>query len=164
MKRLHVHLSVDNLEQNINFYSTMFGCQPTVQHDDYAKWMLDDPQVNFAISNRSEKLGLDHLGIQAENETELQAIKQQLDVTQVPIEAQEGADCCYTRSDKYWVTHWGVSDPGHVEGTDEEKITAFEQTFATLKLRVEKMLELPLETLHRDKLKAELNAIGQLTA
>lgn len=60
--------------------------------------------------------------------------------------------------------HWGVSDPGHVEGTDEEKITAFEQTFATLKLRVEKMLELPLETLHSDKLTAELNAIGQLTA
>jgi len=104
MKRLHVHLSVENLEHNINFYSTLFGCQPTVQHDDYAKWMLDDPRVNFAISNRSEKLGLDHLGIQAENETELQAIKQQLDVTQVPIEAQEGAACCYTRSDKYWVT------------------------------------------------------------
>lgn len=60
--------------------------------------------------------------------------------------------------------HWGVSDPGHVEGTDEEKITAFEQTFATLKLRVEKMLELPLESLHKDKLMAELNAIGQLTA
>lgn len=104
MKKLHVHLAVENLEQNINFYSTLFGCQPTVQHDDYAKWMLDDPRVNFAISNRSEKLGLDHLGIQAENETELQAIKQQLDVTQVPIEAQEGAACCYTRSDKYWVT------------------------------------------------------------
>ena len=60
--------------------------------------------------------------------------------------------------------HWGVSDPGHVEGTDEEKTTAFEQTFATLELRVEKMLELPLETLHKDKLTAELNAIGQLTA
>ncbi len=104
MKKLHVHLAVENLEQNINFYITLFGCQPTVQHDDYAKWMLDDPRVNFAISNRSEKLGLDHLGIQAENETELQAIKQQLDVTQVPIEAQEGAACCYTRSDKYWVT------------------------------------------------------------
>ncbi len=103
MKRLHVHLSVDNLEQNINFYSTMFGCQPTVLHDDYAKWMLDDPRVNFAISNRSEKLGLDHLGIQADNEAELQTIKQQLDATQTPIEAQENAACCYSRSDKYWV-------------------------------------------------------------
>lgn len=104
MKRLHIHLAVENLEQNINFYSTMFGCQPTVQHDDYAKWMLDDPRVNFAISNRSKKLGLDHLGIQADDESELQAIKQQLDATQVPIEAQEGAACCYARSDKYWVT------------------------------------------------------------
>jgi catechol 2,3-dioxygenase-like lactoylglutathione lyase family enzyme len=104
MKRLHVHLSVDNLQQNIDFYTTMFGFQPTVQHDDYAKWMLDDPRVNFAISNRSEKLGLDHLGIQAENDEELKEIKQQLDATQVPIEAQEGTACCYTRSDKYWVT------------------------------------------------------------
>ncbi len=104
MKRLHVHLSMENLEQNINFYSTLFGCQPTVQHDDYAKWMLDDPLVNFAISNRIEKLGLDHLGIQADNKSELQGIKQQLDATQTPIEAQEGAACCYSRSDKYWVT------------------------------------------------------------
>lgn len=104
MKRLHVHLSVENLEKNIDFYSTMFGCQPSVQHDDYAKWMLDDPRVNFAISNRSKNTGLDHLGIQADNETELQAIKQQLDAAQTPIEVQEGAACCYARSDKYWVT------------------------------------------------------------
>ncbi len=104
MKRLHVHLSVDNLEQNINFYSTMFACQPTVQHDDYAKWMLDDPRVNFAISNRSKKLGLDHLGIQAENESELQGIKQQLDATQIEIDTQEGMACCYSQSDKHWVT------------------------------------------------------------
>jgi len=65
--------------------------------------MLDDPRVNFAISNRSDKIGLDHLGIQAENERELQAIKQQLDTTQAPIEEQEGAACCYVRSDKYWI-------------------------------------------------------------
>jgi len=104
MKRLHVHLAVENLEQNISFYSTMFGCQPTVQHADYAKWMLDDPRVNFAISNRSKTLGLDHLGIQADDEAELQSIKQQLDATQTPIEAQEGAACCYARSDKYWIT------------------------------------------------------------
>ena len=104
MKRLHVHLSVDNLEQNIDFYSTMFGCQPTVQHDDYAKWMLDDPRVNFAISNRSKTLGLDHLGIQTDNESELQGIKQQLDATQAPIESQVGTACCYSQSDKHWVT------------------------------------------------------------
>ena len=104
MKRLHVHLSVENIEKNIHFYSTMFGSEPTVQHDDYAKWMLDDPKVNFAISNRSKKLGLDHLGIQAEDEPELQEIKQQLDATQVSIDTQEGTSCCYSQSDKHWVT------------------------------------------------------------
>ena len=104
MKRLHIHLAVEDLKQNITFYSTMFGRQPTLQHEDYAKWMLDDPRVNFAISNRSQKLGLDHLGIQAENEQELETIKQQLDATQAPIEAQEGTACCYARSDKYWIT------------------------------------------------------------
>jgi catechol 2,3-dioxygenase-like lactoylglutathione lyase family enzyme len=104
MKRLHIHLAVENLEQNIEFYSTMFGCQPSVQHEDYAKWMLGDPPVNFAISNRSQQLGLDHLGIQADNESELQSIKQQLDATQALIEVQEGAACCYVQSDKYWIT------------------------------------------------------------
>ncbi len=103
MKRLHVHIAVEDLQQNIAFYSAMFGCEPSVQHDDYAKWMLDDPRVNFAISNRSQHTGLDHLGIQAENETELSAVKQQLDNTQASIEEQQGAACCYSRSDKYWV-------------------------------------------------------------
>ncbi len=68
MKRLHIHLAVENLDKNIEFYSTMFASQPTVQHDDYAKWMLDEPYVNFAISNRSSKLGIDHLGIQVEDD------------------------------------------------------------------------------------------------
>lgn len=104
MKRLHIHLAVENLEQNIHFYSTLFGCEPTVEHDDYAKWMLDDPRVNFAISNRSSKHGLDHLGIQAEDDQELQVIKQRLDATQQPVETQEQAACCYMRSDKYWIT------------------------------------------------------------
>jgi len=104
MKRLHVHLSVDNLKKNIEFYSTMFGAKPTVQHDDYAKWMLDDPRVNFAISDRSDNKGLDHLGIQAESEQELDAIKHCLDATQAPIETQEEASCCYVESNKHWVT------------------------------------------------------------
>jgi catechol 2,3-dioxygenase-like lactoylglutathione lyase family enzyme len=104
MKRFHIHLAVENLEKNIQFYSTLFGSEPTVQHEDYAKWMLDDPRINFAISNRSNKSGLDHLGIQAEDEQELQNIKQNLDATQRPIETQEQAACCYMRSDKYWVT------------------------------------------------------------
>ena len=103
MKRLPIPLSVDNLEKNIVFYSTLFGSEPAVKHDDYAKWPLD-PRVNFAISSRSQQLGLDHLGLQAENEQELAAIKRQLDATQAPVEAQEGAACCYARSDKYWIT------------------------------------------------------------
>jgi catechol 2,3-dioxygenase-like lactoylglutathione lyase family enzyme len=104
MKRLHIHIAVEELAQNIHFYSMLFGCEPTVQHEDYAKWMLDDPRVNFAISNRSSHIGLDHLGIQAENDEELAAIKHNLEATQTPIESQEGAACCYTRSDKYWIT------------------------------------------------------------
>ena len=104
MKRLHLHLAVEDLNQNIEFYSILFGCQPSVQHDDYAKWMLDDPRINFAISNRSSKLGLDHLGIQVDEDQELAEIKQRLDTTQRPIETQEGAACCYARSDKHWIT------------------------------------------------------------
>ncbi len=104
MKRLHIHLSVDDLNKSIEFYSTLFASQPTVKHNDYAKWMLDDPRVNFAISNRNARTGLDHLGIQADNDEELQAIKQQLDETQAAIETQQDAACCYARSDKYWVT------------------------------------------------------------
>ncbi len=104
MKRLHIHLSVEDLKKNIEFYSTMFGAEPVVKHDEYAKWMLDDPRVNFAISNRSDKKGLDHLGIQAENEQELAGIKQCLDSTQSAIETQEATSCCYVESNKHWVT------------------------------------------------------------
>jgi len=104
MKRLHVHISVENLEDNIRFYSTVFASEPTIQHDDYAKWMLDDPRVNFAISNRSAKTGIDHLGMQADNDEELAELKQRLDLTQKPIESQENTGCCYAKSDKHWVT------------------------------------------------------------
>jgi catechol 2,3-dioxygenase-like lactoylglutathione lyase family enzyme len=104
MKRFHIHLSVEDLDRNIEFYSILFGCDPTVRHEDYAKWMLDDPRVNFAISNRGNRFGLDHLGVQAEDDQELQDIKQRLDATQRPVETQQQAACCYMRSDKYWIT------------------------------------------------------------
>ena len=78
MKRMHIHISVENLQQNIDFYSTLFGCQPTLQYDDYAKWMLDDPCVNLAISTRVETKGVDHLGIQVDDEQELEEIRQRL--------------------------------------------------------------------------------------
>ena len=102
MKRLHVHVAVHDIEQSIRFYSTLFAAPPSVTKDDYAKWMLDDPRVNFAISKRGAKIGVDHLGIQAENAEELEAIGSQLAQADVSTLAQKGASCCYAKSDKYW--------------------------------------------------------------
>jgi catechol 2,3-dioxygenase-like lactoylglutathione lyase family enzyme len=102
MKRLHVHVAVHDLQQSIRFYSALFGAEPAVKKDDYAKWMLDDPRVNFAISARGGKAGIDHLGIQAENGAELEDLGVRLAQADVAITAQKGADCCYAKSDKYW--------------------------------------------------------------
>jgi len=102
VKRLHVHVAVHDLEQSVRFYSALFAAQPAVKKDDYAKWMLDDPRVNFAISTRGGKAGLDHLGIQAENGAELEDIGSRLAQADVATTAQKGASCCYAKSDKYW--------------------------------------------------------------
>ena len=102
MKRLHVHVAVHDLQQSIRFYSALFAAEPAVKKDDYAKWMLDDPRVNFAISTRGGKAGLDHLGIQAENGAELEDLGYRLAQADVAITAQKGASCCYAKSDKYW--------------------------------------------------------------
>jgi catechol 2,3-dioxygenase-like lactoylglutathione lyase family enzyme len=102
MKRLHVHVAVHDLKQSIRFYSSLFGTTPAVEKDDYAKWMLDDPRVNFAISKRGAKAGLDHLGIQAENGEELEDIGSRLAQAEVSVLPQKGASCCYAKSDKYW--------------------------------------------------------------
>jgi hypothetical protein len=102
MKRLHVHVAVHDLEQSIRFYSALFAAQPAVKKDDYAKWMLDDPRVNFAISTRGKKVGLDHLGIQAENGAELEEIGARLAQADVSVLPQKEAACCYAKSDKYW--------------------------------------------------------------
>ncbi|UCD67673.1 MAG: VOC family protein [Betaproteobacteria bacterium] len=104
MKRMHVHVSVSNLEQSIGFYSKLFDAQPTVVEADYAKWKLDDPRVNFAISARGAKPGLDHLGIQVDSGGELQAIHDRLDAAGQAMLTQEATHCCYARSDKHWVT------------------------------------------------------------
>ena len=104
MKRFHVHVSVDDLEANVKFYSTVFGAQPTVVKSDYAKWMVDDPRINFAISKRGSARGIDHLGIQVESDDELTALRQQVAGAQIAAEDQPNADCCYARSDKYWTT------------------------------------------------------------
>jgi predicted enzyme related to lactoylglutathione lyase len=103
MKRMHLHIAVTDLETSIGFYSTLFGAQPTVTKSDYAKWMLEDPKVNFAISNRSAKVGLDHIGIQVESDIELTEIKARLDTAELAMATQEGTNCCYAKSNKHWV-------------------------------------------------------------
>jgi len=102
MKRLHVHVSVDRLDDGIRFYSTMFGAEPSVVKSDYAKWMLDDPRVNFAISARGHSVGLNHLGIQVESAEELGEMQQRLTQLQTGVREETGAACCYAKSDKYW--------------------------------------------------------------
>ena len=102
MKRLHVHVSVENLSDAIGFYAALFAAKPTVTKPDYAKWMLDDPRVNFAISTRANKVGLDHLGIQAADDAELEEIGTRLAQADVAVMPQKGASCCYAKSDKYW--------------------------------------------------------------
>lgn len=102
MKRFHVHVAVNDLEQSIEFYSTLFNTEPSVKKEDYAKWMLDDPRINFAISKRGAKPGLDHLGIQVEDEKSLNEITLRLKQANEKILEQEKTTCCYAKSDKTW--------------------------------------------------------------
>ena len=104
MKRLHVHVSVADLDQSIRFYSTLFAADPSVTKPDYAKWMLSDPRVNFAISTRSGKSGLDHLGIQVETADELDEIYDRLQRADRPVLDEGATTCCYARSEKSWIT------------------------------------------------------------
>jgi catechol 2,3-dioxygenase-like lactoylglutathione lyase family enzyme len=109
MKRLHVHVSVGDLQQSIGFYSTLFGAEPDVVRDDYAKWMLDDPRVNFAISDRATATGVDHLGIQVESGDELGEIAGRLKAAGETTLDLAATTCCYAKSDKAW-----VNDPSGV--------------------------------------------------
>jgi len=102
MKRFHVHVAVHDLKHSVRFYSALFGAQPTVEKPDYAKWMLEDPRVNFAISTRASQSGVDHLGIQAESAPELEELGSRLAQADVAVMPQKGAACCYAKSDKYW--------------------------------------------------------------
>lgn len=102
MKRFHVHVAVHDLEKSIRFYKAMFDAEPSVLRDDYAKWQLEDPRLNFAISRRGAKTGVDHLGIQAENAEELDGLRSQLAQADVAIMDQKNATCCYANSDKHW--------------------------------------------------------------
>jgi catechol 2,3-dioxygenase-like lactoylglutathione lyase family enzyme len=103
MKRFHVHVAVPDLQQSIRFYSTMFGIEPTVVKPDYAKWMLDDPRINFAISARGSAAGVNHLGFQVDDASELEEIHGRLQGAGAVTE-EKNVSCCYARSDKYWVT------------------------------------------------------------
>lgn len=103
MKRLHVHVAVENLPQSIGFYSALFAAQPAVVKIDYAKWMLDDPRVNFAISTRGRQAGLDHLGIQVENAEELQEVYARLHQAGGNVVEQGQTACCYAKSEKSWI-------------------------------------------------------------
>ena len=104
MKRLHVHVGVDDLANSVRFYSTLFGAEPTVVKDDYAKWMLDDPRVNFAISQGNHaKKGIEHLGIQVENQAELGEVYERLTKADAPVFEEGKTTCCYARSEKSWI-------------------------------------------------------------
>jgi lactoylglutathione lyase len=104
MKRFHVHAHVEDLGKSIAFYSKMFGTEPTRVESDYAKWMLEDPRINFAISTRGAKPGVDHLGIQTDSEEELQELKARAQAADMALLDDGETTCCYARSDKYWVT------------------------------------------------------------
>ena len=104
MKRFHVHLHVNDLPQSIAFYSRLFAAEPSRAEADYAKWMLDDPPVNFAISSRGEQTGIDHLGIQADSAEELLALKARAATAEMHLIDEGATTCCYARSEKHWIT------------------------------------------------------------
>lgn len=121
MKRFHVHVAVERLEDSIRFYSTLFGQEPSVRRLDYAKWMLEDPRVNFAISERNAETGIRHLGIQVENRAELQEVYASLHRADRPVLDEGATTCCYANSEKSW-----IEDPQGVKW--ETFLTAGEST------------------------------------
>ena len=104
MKRFHVHAHVEDLRASIAFYSKLFGAEPARIESDYAKWMLEDPRINFAISTRGGKPGVDHLGIQTDTEAELAELKAQARAADLALLDEGETSCCYARSEKHWIT------------------------------------------------------------
>lgn len=103
MKRLHVHVGVDNLSDGLKFYNALFGAEPVKLKEDYAKWMLDDPRVNFAISTRARVKGVDHMGIQVDDAEELAALRAQMSAANISTHSEGETTCCYAKSEKSWV-------------------------------------------------------------
>jgi hypothetical protein len=134
MKRMHMHVKVENLGQSIAFYSALFAMRPSVEKPDYAKWMVEDPRVNFAISTGGTK-GVNHVGIQAETPEELDSMYQQLAAAQVTTLDETGANCCYAKSDKHWAMDptgivwemYRTMDAIEVYGTDRGNRTEMAQ-------------------------------------
>jgi catechol 2,3-dioxygenase-like lactoylglutathione lyase family enzyme len=104
MNRFHIHLSVQDLDANIRFYSAVFGMEPSVRKDDYAKWMVEDPRINFAISTRQSATGVNHLGIQVDSDEALATLRNRAADAALGVRDEKGAECCYALSDKYWLT------------------------------------------------------------
>ena len=104
MKRLHVHLRVDDLDQSIKFYTALFGCEPARREADYAKWLIEEPPANIAVSSRGGegRAGVDHIGIQLDDDTALGAVAARLTAANAQIAKEADATCCYARSNKYW--------------------------------------------------------------
>lgn len=103
MKRFHIHIGVDNLADSIRFYNALFGADPVKVKSDYAKWMLEDPRINFAISTRAGKQGVEHLGIQVDDATELEALRKQFSEANISTHSDGETTCCYAKSEKSWV-------------------------------------------------------------
>jgi catechol 2,3-dioxygenase-like lactoylglutathione lyase family enzyme len=130
MKRLHVHVSVNDIEDSIRFYRVLFAAEPSVVKPDYAKWMLEDPRVNFAISKRGAEPGIRHLGIQVENKPELTEVYERLLQAEGPIREDGATTCCYAKSEKSW-----IADPQGVQWetfltTGESTVYSSEQASA----------------------------------
>jgi catechol 2,3-dioxygenase-like lactoylglutathione lyase family enzyme len=103
MKRMHIHIGVENLDESIRFYTALFGAEPVKTKPDYAKWLLDDPCVNFAISTRASKSGVDHLGIQVDDNDELEEIRGRIEAAHLTVFDEGETVCCYAKSEKSWV-------------------------------------------------------------
>jgi catechol 2,3-dioxygenase-like lactoylglutathione lyase family enzyme len=103
MKRMHIHVGVKDLTESIRFYSALFGAQPAKLKPDYAKWMLEDPRINFAISTRADTIGVDHLGLQVDDVAELRVLREQMSAANISTHSDGETTCCYARSEKSWV-------------------------------------------------------------
>ncbi|WP_233859214.1 ArsI/CadI family heavy metal resistance metalloenzyme [Paraburkholderia sp. HD33-4] len=132
MKRFHIHVRVNDIATSVAFYSKLFGAEPTRAETDYAKWMLDDPRVNFAISTRGTKVGVDHLGFQVDDTAELAELAQRAQAADMALLDQGKTTCCYARSDKHWIVdpqgiaweHFHTLESAPVYGESRQEVPA----------------------------------------